>query len=180
MPTAAPNTSGDRHSTATALNAPIEAPVVITSMAWPPRSAWMAGTTSHLTNSWNWLSSHIRCSAGPSFVTIAWPATLSTEYSLIRPSASSGPHALTRPCRSISSASPPADGNTSTGTPSTPQRATVTSVCRRSENHRSLTLRSSLMAVHHSWHHARTLLTYKSLLINEFLWTRENPRQPVP
>src|SRR5215470_20229760 len=108
----------------------------------------MAGTTSHLTHSWNWLSSHIRYSAEPALVTIARPATLSTEYSLTRPSASSGPHALTRPCRSISSASPPADGNTSTGTPNTPQRTTVTSVCRRSENHRSLTLRSSFMAAH--------------------------------
>ena len=143
---AAPNTSGYRHSTATALNAPIEAPVVITSMAWPPRSAWMAGTTSHLTNSWNWLSSHIRCSTEPVLVTIACPATLSTEYSLIRPSASSGPHALTRPCRSISSASPPAEGNTRTGTPSTPQRTTVAGACKRSENHRSLTFTSSLMA----------------------------------
>jgi hypothetical protein len=61
------------------LNAPIEAPVVITSKDAPPRSAWMAGTTSHLTNSWNWPSSHIRCSTAPAFVTIACPATLSTE-----------------------------------------------------------------------------------------------------
>ena len=145
MPMAAAKTSGYRHRTATALNAPIEAPVVITSMARPPRSAWMAGTTSHLMHSWNWLSSHSRCSAEPAFVIMAWPATLSTEYSLIRPSASSGPHALTRPCRSISSASPPAEGKTSTGVPNTPQRTTVMSVCRRSENHRSLTLRSSFM-----------------------------------
>ena len=105
----------------------------------------MAGTTSHLTASWNWLSSHIRCSAEPSLATIARPATLSTEYSLIRPSASSGPHALTRPCRSISSASPPAVGKTSTGTPSTPQRTTVMSACRRSEYHRSLTRKASFI-----------------------------------
>ena len=99
------------------MNAPIDAPVVITSMAWPPRSAWIAGTTSHRMHSWNWLSSHMRCGAGLVFAIIARPATLSTEYSLTRPSASSGPHASTRPNRSISSASPPADGNTSTGRP---------------------------------------------------------------
>ena len=79
-------------------------------------------------------------------MTIAWPATLSTEYSLMRPSASSGPHALTRPCRSISAASPPADGKTSTGVPSTPHRTTVIFGCNRSENHRSLTLRLSFIA----------------------------------
>src|SRR5215813_8386223 len=151
MPMAAEKTSGYRHRAATALNAPMEAPVVITSMAWPPRSAWMAGTTSHLTHSWNWLSSHIRYSAEPALVTIARPATLSTEYSLTRPSASSGPHALTRPCRSISSASPPADGKTSTGSPTTPHRTTVISVCTRSEYHRSLTLSSLLITHKHTF-----------------------------
>src|SRR6266849_9643769 len=166
MPTAAENTSGYRHRTATALNAPIEAPAAITSMAWPPRSAWTAGRTSHLMHSWNWLSSHMRCSGGPALVTIAWPATLSTEYSLIRPSASSGPHALTRPCRSISSASPPADGNTSTGVPTTPQRTTAMSLWSRSENHRSLTFTSSLMTA--------------PSLVEKLLWTRENPGQRVP
>ena len=35
------------------LPAPIEEPAVTTSIDAPPRSAWMAGTTSHLTNSWN-------------------------------------------------------------------------------------------------------------------------------
>ena len=137
IPTAAPNTSGYRHSTATALNAPIDAPAVITSSACPPRSAWMAGSTSHRTHSWNWLSSHIRCSGEPALVTIAWPATLSTEYSLTRPSASSEPHASTSPCRWISSASPPADGNTSTGVPNDPHRTTVIGSPSRSENHRS-------------------------------------------
>src|SRR5215470_11932136 len=111
----------------------------------------MAGTTSHLTHSWNWLSSHIRYSAEPALVTIARPATLSTEYSLTRPSASSGPHALTRPCRSISSASPPADGKTSTGSPTTPHRTTVISICTRSEYHRSLTLSSLLITHKHTF-----------------------------
>src|SRR5215831_15862373 len=135
---AAPNTSGYRHSTATALNAPIEAPVAITSMAWPPRSAWIAGTTSHRTHSWNWLSSHIRCSGEPAFAIIARPATLSTEYSLTRPSASSGPQASTRWNRSTSSASPPADGKTRTGRPNVPHRTTVISCWTRSEYHRDV------------------------------------------
>src|ERR1039457_5079938 len=91
----------------------------------------MAGTTSHRTHSWNWLSSHIRCSTGLALVIIACPATLSTEYSLIRPSASSGPHALTMPLRSISQASPPAEGKTSTGVPNVPHRTTVMSCSRR-------------------------------------------------
>ena len=73
---------------------------------------------------------------------MAWPATLSTEYSLTRPEASSGPHALTRPCRSTSSASPPAEGNASTGWPNVPHRTTVISSCMRSENQRSRILRS--------------------------------------
>ena len=77
----------------------------------------MAGTTSHRIASWNWLSSHIRCPGGPALVIMSCPATLSTEYSLTLPSASSGPHASTRPNRSISSASPPAVGKTSTGAP---------------------------------------------------------------
>ncbi len=105
----------------------------------------MAGTTSQRTHSWNWFSSHIRCSGEPSLATMARPATLSTEYSLTRPSASSGPHALTRPCRSISSASPAAVGKTSTGTPSTPQRTTVMSICTRGEYHRSLTRKASFI-----------------------------------
>ena len=86
---------------------------------------------------------------------IACPATLSTEYSLTRPSASSGPHASTRPNRSISSASPPADGKTSTGAPNVPHRTTVISLLTRSENHRSATFTSSL--------------------IEELLWAREYP-----
>jgi hypothetical protein len=69
-------------------------------------------------------------------VTIACPATLSTEYSLIRPAASNSPHAPTKPKRSISSASPPADGKTSTGLPEIPHRTTVISSWSRSENHR--------------------------------------------
>src|SRR6516165_6471724 len=145
MPMAAPNTSGYRHRAAIALNAPMEAPVVITSMGWPPRSAWMAGTTSHLTHSWNWLSCHRRCPAGLSFAIIARPATLSTEYSLTRPSASNGPHASIRPNRSISSASPPAEGNTSTGRPNVPHRATVISVLTRSEYHLDVVFTTSFI-----------------------------------
>src|SRR5271169_4022961 len=150
---------------ATALNAPIDAPAVTTSKDAPPRSAWIAGSTSHRTHSWNWLSSHMRYSSEPSLVTMAWPATLSTEYSLIRPSASSGPHASTSPCRSISSASPPADGKTSTGLPNSPHRTTVTGCSSRSEYHRSRTFRSSDTKP-------------PSSLVVELLRTRENPGQP--
>src|ERR1017187_6825409 len=107
----------------------------------------MAGTTSHLTHSWNWLSRHIRCLTGAALVIIACPATLSTEYSLIRPCASSGPHALTRPLRSISAASPPAEGKTSTGEPNVPHRTTVMSCSRRLEYHRSVTFSPSLIDV---------------------------------
>src|SRR5215468_6685441 len=114
-------------------------------MAWPPRSAWIAGSTSHRTHSWNWLSSHMRYSGEPSFLIIARPATLSTEYSLTWPSASSGPHASIRPNRSISSASPPADGKTSTGRPNVPHRATVMSVLTRSEYHRDVVFTTSFI-----------------------------------
>src|SRR5215468_4416283 len=129
-------------------------------MAWPPRSAWIAGSTSHRTHSWNWLSSHMRYSGEPSFLIIARPATLSTEYSLTRPSASSGPHASIRPNRSISSASPPADGNTSTGRPNVPHRTTVISVLTRSEYHRDVVFTPSF--------------------IEELLWPWEDPRQTFP
>src|ERR1039457_2040732 len=125
-------------------------------MACPPRSAWMAGTNSHRTHSLNGLSSHIRCSTWLALVIIACPATLSTEYSLIRPSASSGPHALTMPLRSISQASPPAEGKTSTGVPNVPHRTTVMSCSRRLEYHRSVALRSSLIDVLlRSWEYPR-------------------------
>ncbi len=78
IPRAASNTSGNRQSSATALNAPIEAPAV--TIRWsPPVSAWMAGTTSWRTAWWNWLSSHIRYSGLPVLVAIARPATESTE-----------------------------------------------------------------------------------------------------
>src|SRR5579859_1087313 len=160
MPTAAENTSGYRHSRASALNAPIEAPQVTASIPRPPRSAWMAGTTSHRTHSWNWLSSHIRCSTEPVLAIIACPATLSTEYSLTRPSASNGAQASTRPNRSISSASPPADGRTSTGVPTAPHRTRVISLCVRSENHRCAAFISSL--------------------IEELLRARKDPRQSLP
>src|SRR6266567_4838734 len=160
MPIAAEKTSGYRHSTATALKAPIDAPPAITSRAWTPRSAWMAGTTSRLMHSWNWLSSHIRCSADPVLATIARPATLSAEYSLTRPSASSGPHASTRPWRSISSASPPAEGKISTGRPRVPHRATVISSWSRPENHRST--------------------VFTALLIPELLRARKDPGQSLP
>src|SRR5580704_10066122 len=151
---------------ATALNAPIEAPAVTTSCDWPPRSAHKAGSTSHRMHSWNWLSSHMRCSTEPSLATMARPATLSTEYSLTFPSASSGPHASTSPCRSISSASPPADGNTSTGLPINPHRTTVTCCSRREEYHRSRTFKSSA-----------TKRPPDSLVV-ELLRTREDPGQP--
>ena len=87
------------------------------------------------------------------------------DFHGVRPSASSGPHASTRPYRSISSASPPADGKTSTGLPYSPHRTTVMGCCSRSENHRSRTFRSSA--------------TRPSLVV-ELLWTRENPGQPGP
>ena len=45
MQTAARNRSGYRQTSASALNAPIEAPATITEFG-PPVSAWMAGTTS--------------------------------------------------------------------------------------------------------------------------------------
>ena len=105
----------------------------------------MAGNTSHRTHSWNWPSSHMRCSTGSCLAIMARPARLSTEYSLTRPAASNGPHASTSPLRSISSASPPAVGKTSTGAPNVPHRTTVMSCCMRSENQRSLTFRSSLI-----------------------------------
>src|SRR5215475_1933952 len=76
---------------------------------------------------------------------MARPATLSTEYSFTRPSASSGPHASIRPNRSISSASPPADGKTSTGRPNVPHRATVMSVLTRSEYHRDVVFTTSFI-----------------------------------
>ncbi len=60
MPTAARNRCGNRQSTATALNAPMDAPVEISGGCSPPQSAWTAGTTSDATQSWNWFSSHIR------------------------------------------------------------------------------------------------------------------------
>src|SRR5690348_4755070 len=97
----------------------------------------------------------MRESGGPSLAITARPATLSTEYSLTRPSASSGPHASIRPNRSISSASPPADGKTSTGRPNVPHRATVISVLARSEYHRDVVFTRSF--------------------IEELLWPWEDP-----
>ena len=79
MPTAARNTSGNRQSTASALNAPIEAPAATIGSSAPPRSARIAGTTSCRTQWWNWLNSHIRYSGVPALATIACPATLSQE-----------------------------------------------------------------------------------------------------
>ena len=67
MPTAARNTSGNRQSTASALNAPIEAPAATIGVSSPPRSARIAGTTSCRTQWWNWLNSHIRYSGEPAF-----------------------------------------------------------------------------------------------------------------
>src|SRR4051812_2482027 len=57
----------------------------------------------------------------------------------------SGQHASTSPCRSISSASPPAVGNTRTGVPKCPQRAIPMEYCSRSEYQRSVVfIRGSL------------------------------------
>jgi hypothetical protein len=79
MPTAARNTSGNRQSTATELNAPIEAPATTIGASSPPMSLRMAGTTSCRMQWWYWLNSHMRYSGEPAFATIAWPATLSQE-----------------------------------------------------------------------------------------------------
>ena len=59
MQIAARNRSGYRQTSASALNAPIEAPATITEFG-PPVSAWMAGTTSWATACWNWLNSQQR------------------------------------------------------------------------------------------------------------------------
>src|SRR5680860_617084 len=101
-------------------------------------SALMAGTTSWRTAWWNWLSSHMRYSGVPVALAIALPATESQEYIFTRPASSSPAQASTRWLRSISSASPPAVGNTSTGMPKWPHRATVNSCCSLSENQRSM------------------------------------------
>ncbi len=78
MQTAAPNRWGQRQIMARELNAPIDEPPTTMGVA-PCTSAWMAGTTSWATASWNWLNSHIRCSGEPSRRTSAMPATLSQE-----------------------------------------------------------------------------------------------------
>jgi len=97
------------------LKAPMEAPA--TTMAWGEASAWMAGTTSCAMAWWYWLNSHMRYSVDPSFCAIALPAALSHEYTLIRPASIIGARNPTRWWRSTSSASPPAVGNSRTGTP---------------------------------------------------------------
>ena len=79
MQIAVRNTSGKRHSTASALNAPIEAPAVMISMSGDSQSARIAGTTSWRTNSWNWFSMYVRRPASPSCANSTRPATLSQE-----------------------------------------------------------------------------------------------------
>ena len=79
IPIAASNVSGNRHSSATALNAPIEAPAVTIRWAEPPMSARIAGTSSWRTAWWNWLSSHMRYSGLPVPLASALPATESQE-----------------------------------------------------------------------------------------------------
>ena len=116
MQTAALNRWGWRQISARELNAPIDAPATMTACG-PRASAWIAGTTSWATASWNWLNSHIRCDRVPSRSSIARPATLSQEYTLIRPASISGARCPTSWLRSTSSASPPAVGKSSTGTP---------------------------------------------------------------
>src|SRR4051812_11621180 len=98
----------------------------------------MAGRTSWTTAWWYWLNSHMRYSGVPSEVAIARPATLSQEYSFTRPLSTSSPQAPTRWLRSISSASPPAVGKTSTGVPKWPHRARLIGCCIRPENHCSV------------------------------------------
>ena len=78
MQAAAPNSSGKRHVTASALKAPIEAPAAMIGAA-PGESRWMAGTTSAAIACWYWLNSHCRCSGDASWATIAIPAALSHE-----------------------------------------------------------------------------------------------------
>ena len=80
MPMAARNTSGNRQSTARALNAPIEAPAATigglgAAHVGPDRRARPRAARQW----WYWLTSHIRYSGDPAFATIAWPATLSQE-----------------------------------------------------------------------------------------------------
>ena len=117
MPSARVNMSGKRHATATAWNAPIDAPVDQMPMSSDLQSRRMAGTTSLLMYWWNWWVIHMRCSVLPSLLNQTRPATLSHEYILMRPAASSGSSARIMRKRSISPASPPAVGNMRTGWP---------------------------------------------------------------
>src|SRR5918994_736892 len=80
------------------------------------------------------------CRLSPSWAISTRPSTLSTEYSLIRPLSTISRHAPTRWKRSTSSASPPAVGNSSTGVPYVPQRATATSRSTRPEYQVALTV----------------------------------------
>ena len=77
MQIAARNTSGQRHSTASALYAPIEAPDVMISMSGDSQSARIAGTTSQRTYSRNWFSRYVRRPASPSCANSTRPLTLS-------------------------------------------------------------------------------------------------------
>lgn len=76
MHTAALNRWGQRHNTASALNAPIEEPATTTGCG-PLLSAWIVGTTSSAIALWYWLNSHMRCSVEPSCTAMARPAVLS-------------------------------------------------------------------------------------------------------
>ena len=75
MPSARVNMSGKRQATATAWNAPIDAPVDQMPMSSDLQSLRMAGTTSLFMYWWNWWVIHIRCSVLPSLLNQTRPAT---------------------------------------------------------------------------------------------------------
>src|SRR5262249_16744498 len=80
---------GQRHTIATEWNAPIDAPAAITWMSSFWQSVRIAGTTSWRMYWWNAFSMAMRCAGVPSCISMVRPATLSHEYTLIRPSSRS-------------------------------------------------------------------------------------------
>ena len=79
IPTAARNSHGYRQATATAMNAPSDAPVAITSAPSSRQSMRIAGTTSCAIASSNRLSRRQRYSIDPVSAANARPARLSHE-----------------------------------------------------------------------------------------------------
>ena len=71
--------SGKRHVTATAWNAPIDAPVAQIPMSCDLQSWRIAGATSCLMYWWNWFVIQNRWSGVCAFEKNSRPATLSTE-----------------------------------------------------------------------------------------------------